>query len=82
MLAVIDAEALGHSTICVQRNSAMARPLSRCVAVASHTWVVRPRWAARALQSTWPSRAVPRKLLFNSMVVKPLAPSGRWATQP
>jgi hypothetical protein len=29
-----------------------------------------------------PSVAVPRKLLFTSMVVKPLAPSGRFATQP
>jgi hypothetical protein len=29
-----------------------------------------------------PLRAVPRWLDLSSMVVKPLAPSGRWAMQP
>jgi hypothetical protein len=37
---------------------------------------------ARGAEEVALSRAVPRKLLFSSMVVKPFAPSGRVATQP
>ena len=47
--------------------------------IASHTWVVRPRWAAVQTQTILPSVAVPRKLHFNSMVVNDVAPAGRCA---
>ena len=54
-------------------------PSLRCasfVTTASHTWVVRPRCTGVARHRIAPSRAVPRKLAFSSMVVKPFAPSG------
>ena len=71
----------GHRIICVQRNSAIVLPVSRCVTTASYTCVVRPRCCAVAMQSSVPSRAVPRKLDFSSIVVKPVAPSGRFTIQ-
>jgi hypothetical protein len=43
---------------------------------ASQTCVVRPACTLLATVSIRPSRAVPRWLLFSSIVVKPLAPSG------
>src|SRR3954453_1754599 len=73
---------LGHNTIWVQRKSAILVSVPSSVTCASHTWVVRPRWTGVARQPIAPSRAVPRKLAFSSRVVKPLAPGGRWATQP
>src|SRR5204863_1439327 len=73
---------LGHKTICVHRNNAIVLPVSLWVTVASQTWVLRPRCAGRATQAIVPVFAVPRKLLFSSIVVKFVAPSGRCATQP
>ena len=52
----------GHSTICVQRKSAIVPPSSCRVTVASHTCVVRPRCTGLATHVSVPSRAVPRKL--------------------
>ena len=49
--------------------------------VDAHTCVARPRCSASVTHASVPSRVVPRKLLFSSMVVKPLAPSGRCAKQ-
>lgn len=60
----------------------MTLPVSSCLASASQTCVVRPPWVRRASQMTVPSRAAPRKLAFNSMVVKLDAPSGSETTQP
>ena len=61
----------------------MAFPLAAWVAVASQTWVMRPPWTSLASHSTAsPTLAVPRKLLFSSMVVKPAAPGGSEARQP
>ena len=52
------------------------------VTVAYHTWAVRLPWTRHALHSMSPRRAVPRKLLSNSIVVKRYAPSGRFANVP
>src|SRR5262245_29029373 len=71
-----------HKTICEQRNRAIRAPFASLVTTASHTWVVRPRCSGVARHRITPSRAVPRKLDLSSMVVNPLAPSGRWVTQP
>jgi hypothetical protein len=67
-----------HSTSCVQRKSAMRRP-SPPKTTHDHTCVVRPRCSARHSVRIVPSRTVPRKLLFSSIVVKFFAPSGRCA---
>jgi hypothetical protein len=64
----------------VQRNSAIVLP--SCETVASHTWVVRPPWVSVASHLIVPSRAVPRKFAFSSIVVKLVAPSGSDARQP
>ena len=69
----------GQRIICVHRNSAKVRSLAASVTTASQTCVVRPRCWACAAQRRAPSRTVPRWLLFNSMVVKEAAPSGRCA---
>src|SRR5688500_19016211 len=71
-----------HKTIWVHRKSAILRSPPSSVTSASHTWVVRPRCTGVARHAMAPSRAVPRKLDFSSIVVKPLAPCGRLATQP
>ena len=42
---------------------------------------VRGAWLV-ATHATVPSRAVPRKFVFSSIVVNPVAPSGRFAMQP
>ena len=56
--------------------------MSSWVTVASHTCVVRPRWWGVASQEMAPSRAVPRKLLFSSIVVNPERYYlGRWTQQ-
>jgi hypothetical protein len=61
----------------------MVLPVVRLSASASQTWVWRPPWTSRASQpTTSPGWAVARKLDFSSIVVKPLAPSGRLARQP
>ena len=60
----------------MQRNSAIVFPVPALVTTASHTCVVRPACALVATVVMRPSRTVPRWLLFSSMVVKPLAPSG------
>jgi hypothetical protein len=60
----------------VQRNRATVRPVPVFVTTASHTWVVRPACTLVAMVAIRPSRAVPRKFVFSSIVVKPLAPSG------
>ncbi|HYY02751.1 MAG TPA: hypothetical protein VE736_02600 [Gaiellaceae bacterium] len=50
--------------------------------VASQTCVVRPPWTSVATQSSDPSRAVPRKFAFSSIVVKPVPPAGSDAMHP
>src|SRR5438874_9195654 len=72
----------GQRTICVQRKSAIVPPSSWRETVASQTCVVRPRCAGFAMHVSVPSRAVPRKLVFSSIVVKLSAPGGKCATQP
>lgn len=72
----------GHSTIWVQRNRAIVLSVSRCLTVASQSWVMRPRCAASARHSMTPSCAVPKKFDFSSIVVKPVDPSGNARTQP
>src|SRR4051812_13166180 len=68
---------------CVARNRASALPSSSRVTVASHTWVVRPPCASVASQRRpAPSPAVRTKFVFNSIVVKPTAPSGSDAIEP
>ena len=60
----------------------MVLPFSASVTFAPQTWVVRPRCCGVAMQRKSPIVAVPRKLVLSSMVVKPLAPSGRCAKAP
>ena len=72
----------GQRIIWVQRKSAMVLPVSLWVTTASQSCVVRPRCCARATTAIVPSRAVPTKFDLSSMVVKPLAPSGIFVTQP
>ena len=60
----------------MQRNSATVFPVPVLVTTASQTWVVRPACTLVATAAIRPSRAVPRKFVFSSIVVKPLAPSG------
>jgi hypothetical protein len=43
---------------------------------------VRPPWTSVATQSRTPSRAVPRKFVFSSIVVKPVPPGGSDAIDP
>src|SRR5215471_1951941 len=69
--------ARGQRMSCVQRNSASVRPFDASVTTASHTCVVLPRCDGVATQVRRPSRAVPRKLVFSSIVVKFSAPGGR-----
>jgi hypothetical protein len=69
----------GYRMSCVQRKSAITRPLASSITSASQTWVVRPPWASRASHASLPARAVPRKLVLSSIVVKPRPPSGRLA---
>src|ERR1700679_2794530 len=73
---------LASRIICVQRNSARVLPVSLWVTMASQTWVVLPRCTAFALPTMVPSRAVPKWLDLRSMVVKPVAPAGRFAMHP
>ncbi len=61
----------------MQRKRAMVAPVVSSVTVASQTWVVRPPWVRVASQAMAPVRAVPRKLVLSSMVVKFSMPSGR-----
>src|SRR3954470_3206465 len=72
----------GHNTIWLHRRSGSLVSVPSSVTSASQTWVVRPRWTGLARHAIAPSRAVARKFAFSSRVVKPLAPCGRWATQP
>src|SRR5450432_4280914 len=60
----------GQRTSCVQRKRAIFLPVTVSVTTASHTCVALPRCTGVATQTMVPARAVPRKLLFNSMVVK------------
>src|SRR3990172_3700302 len=73
---------LGQRTIWVQRNCAIFAAVASTLTTASHTWVVRPRCSGVARHRIAPSRTVPRKLAFSSMVVKPLAPRGSPRPQP
>ena len=51
--------------------------------VASQSWVVRPPWTSFASQAiVAPGCALRRKFVFSSIVVKPVAPSGRLRMQP
>ena len=70
-----------YSSSWVQRKSARVFPAS-LPTVASQTWVVRPPWTSVDSQWSVPSSAVPRKFVFSSIVVKPIAPSGSDAMQP
>src|SRR5581483_5873369 len=74
--------AFGYKIICVQRNNAIALCVTSSYTVASQTWVVRPPCINVASQRIAPSRAVPKKWVFNSIVVKLVAPSGSEAMQP
>ena len=58
----------GYSSSWVQRNRAIV--LRLVLTVASQTCVVRPPWTSRDSHSILPSRAVPRKFVFSSIVVK------------
>src|SRR3984885_12595356 len=60
----------------------MVLPDASLLTSASQTWVVRPPCSKRASQLTPPDSAVPRKLVFSSIVVKPAAPSGNDTMQP
>jgi hypothetical protein len=64
----------------VQRKIAILRSPLRTSA--SQTCVVRPPWTSVATQSRTPSRAVPRKFVFSSIVVKPVPPGGSDAIDP
>ena len=66
----------------MQRKSATTRRVASSVTRASQTWVVRPSWTHVASQAIPPSRTVRRKFAFSSIVVKPVAPSGRLAMVP
>src|SRR5205085_6159335 len=68
--------AQGRSTAWVWVTFATRRPASSNRSV-STTITVRPTWRGRATASTWPSRTARRKLVFDSIVVVPAAPSGR-----
>ena len=59
------------------RTECRAEHLGRTTQVWS--CVVRPRCSATHSERILPSRALPRKLLFSSIVVKFFAFSGRWA---
>ena len=65
----------------MQRKSAMGRP-SASVTVASQSCVVRPPWTSLASHAIVPSCALRTKFVFSSIVVKPVAPSGRDSMQP
>ena len=65
----------------MQRKSAIGRP-SGAATVASQSCVVRPPWMSVASHVIVPSSAVRRKLVLSSIVVKPVAPSGRLRMQP
>jgi hypothetical protein len=64
----------------VQRKSAIV--FSPLRIAASQTCVVRPPWTSVAMHSSEPSRAVPRKFAFSSIVVKPVPPTGSDAAHP
>jgi hypothetical protein len=70
---------LGLSARCEQRNRAARLPLS-LVRLQSRTCVVLPRWTGSVLAWARPQRAAAKKFDFNSVVVKPVAPSLRQAT--
>src|ERR1700722_4635727 len=74
--------ARAYKIICVQRNNARVLPDALWVTTASQTWVVLPRCAGFALAAIVPSSAVPKWLDLSSMVVKPVAPGGRFARHP
>src|SRR6266851_6273696 len=73
---------LAYRIICVQRNNAMVFPVSLWVTIVSQTWVVLPRCTGFALPIIVPSLAVPKWLDLSSIVVKPVAPGGRFITHP
>ena len=73
-------QAFGQRIICVQRNSAIGPAVDRDASPSRpRPASCLPRCAGFATQAIVPSRAVPRKLLFSSTVVKLSAPSGRCA---
>jgi hypothetical protein len=73
---------LGSSTICVQRNSAITRPVASLLTTASQTCVCRPRCAGMQRQLTRsPTRADERKFDLSSIVVND-APAGMLLPQP
>ena len=50
-----------------------------CAGFGSRCWVVEPTWSGREIARSVPSRTAPRKLVFDSIVDVPTAPSGRLA---
>ena len=64
----------------MQRNTAMTLPVASSRTVASQTCVVRPACVIVHSQMTAPSRTVPRKFVFNSIVVNPVASGGMFAS--
>src|SRR5690554_179491 len=73
---------LGYRMSWVHRNNASVLPVASSSTSTSQSWVVRPPCTIRPSVTIDPSRSVDKKLVFNSMVVNPDAPSGRLATQP
>ena len=66
---------VGHRIICYTNHAIVA--LSKWMTVAPT--LLRASWCTASPQRSVPSIAVPRKLDFNSMVVKLVAPSGKCA---
>ena len=61
----------------MQRNSAIVFPVPALVTTASQTCVVRPACTLVATVAIRPSRAVPRKFDFSSIVVNPARALGQ-----
>src|SRR5690606_36754816 len=70
----------GYRMSWVHRNNASVLPVASSSTSTSLSWMVRPLCTIRPSVTIDPSRSVDNKLVFNSMVVNPDAPSGRLAT--